>query len=297
MSRSRYAIVVCAMLLAALGTIAPAARAADAAKRHIFGFSPDGKYFGFEQYGVEDGTGFPYSDIFLIDVEKDVWVKGTPIQQLVRRAGTDLEKVREASRLRAEPFLWRLNVGTKGNHVLADPSETAEAAARFVPLTVPDSDDGAGLGSVRLRLTEFALPAEGCATIDEPTKGFVLVLEDAAGQPVRILEEDTEIPRSRKCPIHYGISDVVVLPRSGEGPALIVIVSIYRYGFEGLDRRFIAIGTAFDANPTAGLSSEPAEAAPDDAAPAPEPAAAPTDTVTDVPTAPALRLRRGAEQR
>ncbi|RAI33104.1 DUF2259 domain-containing protein, partial [Rhodoplanes roseus] len=96
----------------------------------------DGKYFGFEQYGVEDGTGFPYSDIFLIDVEKDVWVKGTPIQQLVRRAGTDLEKVREASRLRAEPFLWRLNVGTKGNHVLADPSETAEAAARFVPLTV-----------------------------------------------------------------------------------------------------------------------------------------------------------------
>ncbi len=237
--------------------------AADAAKRHIFGFSPDGKYFAFEQYGVQDGTGYPYSDIFLIEIETDTWVKGTPARQLIKRGGVDVRKVREMTRVRAQPYLWRLNVGTKGKHIIDDPTAKAEEAARFIAFTIPDEDGFHGLGKVRLRMTEVALPLDSCATIDEPTRGFVLVLEDETGQPIRILEEDTEIPKSRGCPIHYGISDVLVMPRRGAGPALIVIISIYRFGFEGLDRRFIAVGAVFDGNPTAGPRSAPVKAVED----------------------------------
>jgi len=288
MWQSRYLAL---LLLALVVLAAPPALAADSAKRHIFGFSPDGKYFAFEQYGVQDGSGFPYVDIFVIDVEKDVWVKGTPVRDLVRRGGYDLEKVRESVRLRADPFLWRLNIGTKGKHVLADPAEKAEDAARFLALTIPDEEDYFGLGKVRLRLTEVALPLEGCATIDEKTRGFVLVLEDEKGQPIRILEEDAEIPKSRGCPIHYGLSDVLVLPRRGLGPALIVVVSIYRYGFEGFDRRFIAIGTAFDVNPTTGPQSAPVEATPSEA-----------ETTNDEPekpllTTPSVLLDRNSSDR
>lgn len=277
---------ICAVVTAVLLT-SPAI-AADAAKRHVFGFSPDGKYFAFEQYGVQDGTGYPYSDVFLIDIETDTWVKGTPARQLIKQSGVSVKKAREMARVRAQPYLWRLNVGTRGKHVVNDPTAEADAAARFIAFTIPDEESAFGLGKVRLRLTEVALPLESCATVDEPTRGFVLVLEDETGQPIRILEEDTEIPKSRGCPIHYGISDVLVMPRRGTGPALIVIISIYRFGFEGLDRRFIAIGAVFDGNPTAGTSSAPVravESVEDD------------PSSPDIPQAPAVLLKRHERDR
>ena len=55
------------------------ARAADNAERAVVGFSPDGRYFAFEQYGVQDGSGFPYSEIFVIDLNANKWVKGSPV--------------------------------------------------------------------------------------------------------------------------------------------------------------------------------------------------------------------------
>ena len=280
---------VCAILLVIVITV-PQALAADAAKRKILGFSPDGRYFAFEQYGVQDGTGFPYSDIFIIEIEPDVWLKGTPIRRLVRRGGYDVEKVRDAVRIKADPFLWRLNIGTIGKHIVADPAEKSEDAARFIALTIPNEKNTEGLGRVRLRLTEVAMPLDGCATIGEKTRGFVLVLEDETGQPIRILEEDTEIPKSRGCPIHYGISDVLVLPRKNTGPALIVIISIYRFGFEGFDRRFIAIGATFDGNPTTGPQSAPLQqpaTSDDDKAPA----------TRSTPSTPSILIDRNAGDR
>lgn len=279
------------VFVVAAAICAPAAFAADAAKRHIFGFSPDGKYFGFEQYGVQDGTGYPYSDIFIIEIESDTWVKGTPARQIVKRSGYDLQKVRDESRKRIEPYLWRYNVGTKGKHVVAEPTANSEEAARFIAFTIPDEDGAYGLGKVRLRLTEVALPMTNCATIDEKTRGFVLVLEDSSGQPIRILEEDTEVPVSRGCPIHYGISDVLVMPRTGQGPALIVLISIYRFGFEGYERRFIAIGATFDVNPTTGPRSAPLQ---DAATPTIEPA---TPATKATPPTPAILLNRDNDDR
>ncbi|PLX37190.1 MAG: hypothetical protein C0606_11875 [Hyphomicrobiales bacterium] len=248
--RTRYALRALALGVAmTLG--ATQLHAADSAKRDVIGFSRDGKYFAFEQYGVQDGSGFPYSEIFVVEVAKDEWVRGTPARTLIRQDGAKLDQARENSRDRIAPYLWRLNIGTKGSHVVSDQAETADAAARFFAFTLPDNEDGPGLGTVRLRLIENALPAANCELTGEQTHGFTLVLESETGEPLRILEEDTEIPPSRGCPIHYGISDVVALQRAGAGPALVVLISMYRLGFEGLDRRFLAIGAAFDEPPVA----------------------------------------------
>ncbi len=248
LKRPMMASLVMALALAAV--LAPGVgHAADAAKRALIGFSRDGTYFAFEQYGVQDGSGFPYSDIFVIDVPKDKWVRGTPALTLIRRGGASLDKAREESRNRIAPYLWRLNIGTKGRLAVSDPAAKADEAARFVAFTLPDTEDGPGLGTVRLRLTEIALPTDKCELTGKQTRGFSLVLENDAGEPIQILEEDTEIPASRGCPIHYGISDVIALPREGKGPALVVLISMYRFGFEGLDRRYLAIGHAFEEPP------------------------------------------------
>ncbi len=234
----------------ALAIAGSSAQAADAAKRSILGFSPDGAYFAFEEYGVQDGSGFPYSNLYIIESETDEWLRGTPVRALIRRESAKLIEVRNLMHRRGDPFLWRLKIGRTGQQILSDPAEKAEEAARFVAFTVPDKDGAFGLGSVRLRLSEFAVEADHCAFVGRPPKGFSLILEDSNGQPLRILQEDKGLPKSRGCALRYGISDVLVYPRPGLGPVLIVMVSVYRFGFEGLDRRFMAIAATFKQNPS-----------------------------------------------
>ncbi len=55
--------------------------AGDFAKREIHGFSIDGQLFAFEEYGVQDGSGFPYSTIYVIDTSTDQWTANSPFEQ------------------------------------------------------------------------------------------------------------------------------------------------------------------------------------------------------------------------
>lgn len=59
------------------GLLISQASAADLAELGSTGFSDDGAYFAFEQYGIQDGSGFPYSSITIVDVKSDSWVAGT----------------------------------------------------------------------------------------------------------------------------------------------------------------------------------------------------------------------------
>lgn len=252
------------------------AAAADAAKRSIIGFSGDGAYFAFEEYGVQDGSGFPYSNVYVIDNGADEWVPGSPYRALLQQNFAKLDAARAQSRNAASETLVRLGIGRQGKTVLSDPAEKLDAAARFLAFTVPDEGTAKGLGTVRLRVSEHRLARSGCAFPD--LRGFTLQLEDADGMPLRILHEDKEIPPSRGCPRGYGLSDVIVFPRDGRGPVLIVVVSVYRYGFEGFDRRYIGIAATFEKNPQEGRGRG--------ADPAPAPAAQPT-TGKAVPKKPA----------
>ena len=77
------------LALPLLGVLDGPGLAADGAQSRAIGFSPDGKYFAFEQYGVQDGSGFEYADIFVIELASDTWVKGTPVKVMDREEGDD----------------------------------------------------------------------------------------------------------------------------------------------------------------------------------------------------------------
>jgi len=71
-------------ILLAAATIATAeARAGDFAALQPIGFSSDGNVFAFEEYGVQDGSGFPYSTVYVLDTRNDSFLPGAPVRAVV----------------------------------------------------------------------------------------------------------------------------------------------------------------------------------------------------------------------
>lgn len=231
-----------------LAGFAAPAFAGDYADRSIIGFSEDGAWFAFNEYGVQDGSGFPYANVFVIEVDKDAWVDGTPVRVVVENENGMLTTARVAAMKQAQPILDRLNIIAKGNHVVHNPATELSAdpyAVRFRTNQWFNMAERAW----SLKLTRIPLPnSKGCEDFED-TAGFRLELTDPDGA-TRVLHEDSTLPASRTCARDYAISDVVVLPvdRGATKASMAVILSLIRQGFEGPDRRFLAVTTRFEDN-------------------------------------------------
>ena len=84
-------LVFAAALLASCGC----ALAADGAEFNAIGYSPDSRYFAFEQYGVQDGSGFPYWQVFVVDLKTNEWVKGAPVRVVLENEQAKLSAARD----------------------------------------------------------------------------------------------------------------------------------------------------------------------------------------------------------
>ena len=96
-------------------------------------------------------------------------------------------------------------------------------------------------GSYRLALDIFEAgsPQDCLAYMGEEPKGFALRLE---GDAERELHRDgPTLPASRGCPLTYRIYAVVARPGTASLEDGVAIVSVYPFGFEGPDRRFLAV--------------------------------------------------------
>jgi hypothetical protein len=72
------------------------ALAGDRALIDYVGFSPDFRYFAFEEFGIQDGSGFAYSNLYVVDLDTDSWVVGTPVRRQADSEETSLVDVRAA---------------------------------------------------------------------------------------------------------------------------------------------------------------------------------------------------------
>lgn len=227
-------------LLAMLSLAFPA-RAGDYASLSVIGFSADGAYFAFEEYGVQDGSGFPYSTIYVVETATDSWVEGSPFAVRIDNEGATLADARNQALSLAGNMLNALGIFVPGTALVSNPLTeivpNAHLQSFYTALFTPLQET-----YYTLEVTEQPLVADGCPDFGETYVGFVLTLTDPTGA-VRDLHRDERIPASRNCPIGYGVSDIILFDNGRDTPVLIAMLNLFQVGFEGPNRRFLAVAT------------------------------------------------------
>ncbi|MCT7375197.1 DUF2259 domain-containing protein [Chelativorans salis] len=226
--------------LAALLLTLPAARAGDTATVEILGFSEDGGIFAFEEYGIQDGSGFPYANRFYIDTTSDSFLPGTPIRVRIDDEGATLEVARQDAK-------------DQGQSVISDAELTPGFTAGWNAVTEHSADPHRMMVNPRpveppidealeFRLEERHLQQpENCEGMGTIIGFHLLRVGTAPGDETTTVHEDATIPSSRRCPLGYRLTGIQTYHPQG-GPAVFaVLIAIRSFGFEGPDHRFIAV--------------------------------------------------------
>ncbi|SMC81651.1 DUF2259 domain-containing protein [Rhizobium sp. RU36D] len=233
-----------AMAAMALALSATSAQSADIAAIRPIGFSAHGRIFAFEEYGIQDGSGFPYSNIFAIDTEKDAYLDGTPIRVRLDDDGASLGKARAEAATAASGLLGSFALEDHpGNFVAFNPISEVNAQSHTLRYLVHPADPAVG-GAYGLRLEEIAEPAPPqCKDMVAQIRSFRLILTAREGKPANEkLYQDKAIPKSRNCPSGYRLGGVMThAPTTGGKTIHMALVMVLSIGFEGRDGRWIAV--------------------------------------------------------
>ncbi|HEV2517612.1 MAG TPA: DUF2259 domain-containing protein [Devosia sp.] len=224
--------------------LAVPAFAGDAAQFAALGFSDDGRYFAYEEFGVQDGSGFAYSNIFVLDVAEDKWVGGSPFRVRLEDEQPGLASVRAKSAQAAAPAIAKFQISEPA--VLAAMHGDAEPVAdrKVIAFGTPGFGMAEPDDTATLRLTTFPSTSTVRCVEDfgfEPPVGFELTFEPS-DRTATLMYRDETVPASRNCTVDYQLS-AVVAPFNWAWRNLtpVAIVSVFSQGFEGPDRRFIAV--------------------------------------------------------
>lgn len=243
----RVALVRLAVsLLLILGLVVPAA-AADRALINMLGYSADGGYFAFEQFGIQDGSGFAHSEVFIVDLVNDKWTAGTPFEAQAEDEERSLADVRAEAMSKAKAKLDTYKIGVPFEIIaLNGEGELANETGMRVHWSTPAC---CGAGVTQTDAISLMLETRGIGSTEDYCKdmspvGFNLYYQDQFG--VKALHEDGDmLPASRGCTLDYRIY-AVIEPFSdyyadGFEPRRLAIVATYPFGFEGVDRRFMVV--------------------------------------------------------
>lgn len=218
-------------------------KAADNAERAIIGFSPDGRYFAFEQYGVQDGSGFPYSEIFLVDLDTNDWVKDSPVREILQSETALVRAARAKAAKSAGALLKKFRTAEPGELLASQPpTEASDDRHRlsFDAYYASRSQQPGDAYALRLELVPFAAP-DGCYAEDGKQMGFRLAIAGKGSEAATEIYRDRSIPASRHCPRDYDIADVIAYRSPSAGERHVALIGVYTPGFEGLNRRFLAV--------------------------------------------------------
>lgn len=235
----RAAIALATCLAATAG-----ASAGDFSTFQSLGFSPDGKVYAFEEFGIQDGSGFPYSNVYFIDTEKDSYLSGTPIRVRIDSEEADIAKARADSRDKAKALIDQHKVLSNTGVLSAfNPMGEVGADRKRIEYLQHAVEPTPG-GSFALALEEVPLDlTDNCRDITpDGGKGFRLKLVKRNGEATDVLlHEDKRVPESRRCPLSYQVSGAMTFNPIGADPVHVALVLVRSFGFEGADGRWIAV--------------------------------------------------------
>jgi predicted secreted protein len=235
-----------ASLLLALGLALPAA-AADRALINLLGYSADGGYFAFEQFGIQDGSGFAHSEVFIVDLVNDKWTAGTPFEAQAEDEEKPLADIRAEAMTKAKSQLDKYKIGVPFEiTALNGEGELANDTGMRVHWSTPAC---CGAGFTQADALSLMLSLRGITSTEDYCKdmspvGFNLLYQDQFG--VKELHMDGDVlPVSRGCTLDYRIYAVIEPFNDYYAdefePRRIAIIATYPFGFEGVDRRFLVV--------------------------------------------------------
>ena len=228
--------------LAALAALAAPAMAGDRALIDFLGYSEDGQYFAFEEYGTQDGSGFPYSNIYVLDLAQDKWASGTPVRvRLDDETATEQEARAEAA-AEAAPILDELGTNMPAD-LIAINADGELGDGSFIGFGQPGYFPNNVQGAYTLTLSTFPAesPTDCEGLIGEKANGIILTLSGGEHPAHEIYRDGDVLPETRGCPSIYRIYAIVAPQYTVPPAAHVAIIATYPFGFEGPDRRFIAI--------------------------------------------------------
>ena len=218
--------------------------AGDTSRLHIIGFSDNGAYFAYERYGIEEGSLDAYSEVFIIDVAKNMYAL-PPLRIKGSIDTTHLTEIREQNIQAAARFLesFKIDRRIKGELVVYHP---------YTDLTYQDTRQYFSTADDSVRFldpTDFRLTGEHpeytlllkhfpdkriCPIWEEPAQLMELILKSGAGS--KTLQKDAHLPGSRGCVLCYRIERVYVYK-----DRIVVFLAATLPGFEGFSIRHVVV--------------------------------------------------------
>jgi predicted secreted protein len=233
------------LLILLLGLVTVPTFAGTLERLDFLGFSDRGVYAAFETYGIRDGSGLPYSEVSVVNVEKNVFAPGTPLLVEGKKEGSSeqqanqlLEDVRKLALKKSKTHFKSFKFGAdrRGTQVAFHPRTDLgvdSARARFTTseeLSLPGDEF-----VVALKQTDTE--AAQCAAGEKKAGLLELTLENVRQKKTITLQKDTAVPKSRGCARDYRVYAVHV-DASG---AIAVFIEYQVPGFEGPDRKFLCV--------------------------------------------------------
>jgi predicted secreted protein len=231
--------------IAALAILLAAAlpcRAGDTAEVNILGFSANGALFAFEEYGVQDGSGFPYANRFYINTATDSFVAGTPIRVRLDDESQSVADARTQARSQGEAVIADAVLAANRGFTAGwnAPTELSADTSRmavnprpvFAPIDAP----------LEFRIDSIALASPSMCDGLGDIKGYRLTrIGTGDGDVTQIIHQDSSVPASRGCPLDYLIGGIqTYYPASGD-PVFALMIIMRQFGFEGPDHRWLAV--------------------------------------------------------
>ncbi len=225
--------------------------AGDYAQLDFIGFSIDGKYLAFEEYGTHDGSGFPYSNFYFVDVEKNAYA-ASPIKKTIGEGPIDESKIsgeeviRGKAKKAATANLKKFKIVARNTGNLVVARLLTDIGADKLSPGDEKKDQTLGFtdyvyGNVyenlfELTLKTFEVKIKECDYNYEPVLKFELLLNGRNFDSPKILQSDMSLPTSRNCPLTYSIQNVYLF-----GNKIAVFMNVYSMGFEGPDMRYLVV--------------------------------------------------------
>lgn len=216
--------------------------AGDFAEFKSLGFSPDGSIYAFEQFGIQDGSGFPYAERYFINVKNDTFVKGTPFKIRIEDENTSLGQVQKMIAEQSADLISQLNITAEYLHLAAFNPSTERSGDPLKISYHPVAYEPNTLSPFEVSLEMFDTTAQPpCSDFMQSVRAFRLNLNKGSDDVTKTIYEDATIPKSRNCPIEYRMGGVVTFDDYENPSVHVFLVLVKSYGFEGPDGRWIAI--------------------------------------------------------